>query len=369
MDEFAQTRELDNLFDDDFTPLIETTGQRPRPQDHQPQPRPRGSNSQPEPTPNNALVSEDQTTANTTTTTSNEQNTASRPISAVRGDRSATGGINKPKLTETELSARLAAVKLNNARREEAHRLAEADEASFQEREAQASQKRREEGVARKAMEGEREKNRMRKLSARGGREWDEGKEEHDSSSPRASHYRRGAHGGVTSGGRNNDGYEDDRQGNRDRDREEMGRGFNSRGGGRGRGDRYRGERGSGRGGYRGRGSHHADEREPQARSFHHSTAPGPNNETEFPALPFTNPPLGSLTRSKQSHHPRTPSPSPGPNERSTTATTPGAATTSLENPANPNNSWQNHPEPFSPVAEKESWSDQVETQTPASGW
>lgn len=88
------------------------------------------------------------------------------------------------------------AAKLNNARREEAHRLAEADEASFQKREMQALVKRREEGAARRYMDTEREKNRMRKLGAQGGREWDEGKETQEAGNGRGngSFYRRGVH-------------------------------------------------------------------------------------------------------------------------------------------------------------------------------
>ena len=105
--------------------------------------------------------------------------------------------MQKPKLTESELSARLAAARLNNAKREEAHRLAEADEASFQHREAQAREKRREEGLARRVMEGERERNRLRKLGARGGREWDEGKAPEEE---KARGARRGMYGGVVGG-------------------------------------------------------------------------------------------------------------------------------------------------------------------------
>lgn len=194
MDEFAQTRQPDNLFDDDFTPIsVEPAVQEAAPRRSHTLGRnsnPSSSNSRPMAKP---ADSEE---------VSKPPNTepASR---AVRGDRSATGGITKPKLTEEELSARLEAVKLNNARREAAHRLAEADEASFQKQEAQEIQKRKELGVAREAMEKEREKNRLRKLGAQAGREWDEGKEDQPIRSPGESQYRRGVHGSIAYSGEN----------------------------------------------------------------------------------------------------------------------------------------------------------------------
>lgn len=194
MDEFAQTRQPDNLFDDDFTPIsVEPAVQEAASRRSHALGRnsnPSSSNSRPMAKPaDNEEVSKPPNTE-----------PASR---AVRGDRSATGGITKPKLTEEELSARLEAVKLNNARREAAHRLAEADEASFQKQEAQEIQKRKELGVAREAMEKEREKNRLRKLGAQAGREWDEGKEDEPIRSPGESQYRRGVHGGIAYSGGN----------------------------------------------------------------------------------------------------------------------------------------------------------------------
>lgn len=194
MDEFAQTRQPDNLFDDDFTPIsVEPAVQEAASRRNHSLGRnsnPSSSYSRPIAKPaDNEEVSKPPNTE-----------PASR---AVRGDRSATGGITKPKLTEEELSARLEAVKLNNARREAAHRLAEADEASFQKQEAQEIQKRKELGVAREAMEKEREKNRLRKLGARAGREWDEGKEDEPIRSPGESQYRRGVHGGIAYSGGN----------------------------------------------------------------------------------------------------------------------------------------------------------------------
>ena len=262
MDEFAQTRQPDNLFDDDFTPIIEPTKpplqppRAPRAQTDQKQypqrqpPPQRTTDAVPENDPNNPIVP-DQT---------------QRPATAVRGDRSATGGVNKPKLTEDELSERLAAVKLKNAKREEAHRLAEADEASFQQREAVASQKRREEGAARRAMDQEREKNRLRKLAVKGGREWDEGKEEQDLSKERGSHFRRGAYGGIP--------YRGDRGGDGDHGAEGVATGDYSQNRGRGRGGRF----GRARGGGYGRGRTEPAKAENGSQSI-------PRKE-DFPSLP-----------------------------------------------------------------------------------
>lgn len=296
MDEFAQTRGADDLFDDDFTPIAEPTTQNSEPQQQSPQrggrnaPTPRGRgyrhpsiNTKSRPTASEQNTTPSQPSQPDThpvnpsevdSTTPFQQQPSppqQRPPTAVRGDRTATGGIAKPKLTEDELSARLAAAKLNNAKRAEAHRLAEADEASFQQREAQASQKRKEEGVARRAMNAEREKNRLRKLGQQAGREWDEGKEEQEANP--ISQYRRGAHGGVAydavrgRGARN--GYQDDGH-NPVFDGRRGGQGP----GGRGRGDRARGGRG------RGEFNHGAHSRTID------TTQKAPDPEADFPALP-----------------------------------------------------------------------------------
>lgn len=296
MDEFAQTRGADDLFDDDFTPIAEPTTHTLEPQppsSHQggrnaTTPRGRGGrqssiNTKPRPAPSEQKITPSQpaqsdpspiSPSEVDQTTPSQQQAPTvqqRPPTAVRGDRTATGGIAKPKLTEDELSARLAAAKLNNAKRAEAHRLAEADEASFQQREAQASQKRKEEGAARRAMNAEREKNRLRKLGQQAGREWDEGKEEQEAS--QGSQYRRGANGGVAydaargRGARN--GYQDAGHNT----------GFEGRRGGqgpggRGRGDRVRGGRGRGEAN---QGAH--------SRSIN-TTQKAPDPEADFPALP-----------------------------------------------------------------------------------
>ncbi|KAL8637499.1 MAG: hypothetical protein Q9228_005234, partial [Teloschistes exilis] len=184
MDEFAQTRAPDDLFDDDFTPIDETSVpefvQPPQPPSQRGRlNRGRGGRGRARTSQNSqhqhSTVSQPPTTSSTNTPNTTEPITAtndgpsqptepvtstpSKATTSVRGDRSLTGGFQKPKLTEEELSARLAAAKLNSAKREEAHRVAEADEASFQQREAQASQRRQEEGRARRLMDQEREKN------------------------------------------------------------------------------------------------------------------------------------------------------------------------------------------------------------------
>ncbi|MCJ1452291.1 hypothetical protein MMC28_002633 [Mycoblastus sanguinarius] len=288
MDEFAQTRGGDDLFDDDFTPIPEPVTQTFEPWANAPQrggrngygPRGRGSKRPvdgpmqlPAQSPiSDPTISNDQAYSPPEQMTSpqNETDAPTPPPqqpkqpTAVRGDRTATGGITKPKLTEDELSARLAAAKLNNAKRAEAHRLAEADEASFQQREAQASAKRKEEGAARRVMNMERERNRLRKLGAQSGREWDEGKEELDAKQERGSQYRRGVNGGVLyQGGVGQNGYHG---GEYNPDFQERG-GYRPRG--RGGGDRGRG--GRGRGGFNPKKS---------------APAAAPNPDTDFPALP-----------------------------------------------------------------------------------
>ncbi|KAL8715866.1 MAG: hypothetical protein Q9220_000533 [cf. Caloplaca sp. 1 TL-2023] len=291
MDEFAQTRAPDDLFDDDFTPITEPVVEafvQPRPpQSHRgrgdrsrgrggraapPQQQQQQQHNTPNQPPAKPSIDPSTTTTNTATeAASTELDPAPKAPSAVRGDRSATGGNAKPKLTEEELSARLAAAKLNNARREEAHRLAEADEASFQQREAQASQRRQEEGRARRLMDQERERNRLRKLGAQGGREWDEGKEDQPVDT-RRSRYQRGAHGGTAN-------YHDGAPGGGfQADEPDLfsGRDFAPRGGrGRGGRDRGRGGRGRGRGGF-----------ENTNTKTEILQPPVPNAATDFPALP-----------------------------------------------------------------------------------
>ena len=337
MDGFAQTRGADDLFDDDFTPMtepehqiyqpVEEPSQPPAPPPQEPQPnnhfydqvprgpknasRPPGQTSRRPPKAPSTPTQPPPTTSTTTTTAPNatiESNNTDpsnqappstepsiprplRPAAAVRGDRLATGGTPKPKLTEEELTAKLAAAKLNNEKRAEAHRLAEADEASFQQREAKATERRKEEGKAKRAMDMEREKNRLRKLEAgaRGGREWDEGKEEQRRDS--RGGYRRGANGGI--GGMHvgdrfgapsaDDGVDEQYAGRGARG----GNGGRGQGRGRGRGDRVdRGRGGGGQGSGRGGGGNRVVES-----SAIHQKAPDPI--IDFPALPSGPKPSG----------------------------------------------------------------------------
>lgn len=310
MDEFAQTRSPDDLFDDEFTPVAETIPETIQHSDPQPQhaaynayaPRGRGQgrgqpsyrevthqSARQEPTshksvsqPTNEATTQGTSSADPSAVTPGETDPAStaqqppqqpRPPTAVRGDRTATGGITKPKLTEEELSERMAAVKLNNAKRAEAHRLAEADEASFQQREERASQKRKEEGAARRVMNMEREKNRVRKLGAQAGREWDEGKAEENFSQQRGSQFKRGAHGAVGSRGR----FPRGRYGDGASEQE-----LDEKGGGHPREIRSRG--GRGRGG-RGRGGFAPQKNIEQC---------VPDPQKDFPALPMTSKPTTS---------------------------------------------------------------------------
>lgn len=363
MEEFAQTRGLDSLFEDDFTPLterVDRTTQKStklRPQGNNQANHPRGQeNSRP-----NA--------ANQVEEADSQKNKASlgpKPSAAVRGDRSATGGINKPKLTETELSKRLEAAKVNSARREEAHRLAEADEASFQKREAQASQKRTQEGVTRRAMEGEREKNRLRKLGARAGREWDEGKDEEQVSSPRESQYRRGAHGGVAyrDGGRQQGGSTE----HEPRYQEETERGYFGHRGGRGKGDRGRGDRSRGdrgrapRGG-RGRGSGFEGGKGIQnVYPNNQTTPPNLRADSEFPSLSTSRPGPKPGPRSKESKGPLQQPLASSQNDiaSSSSKTEEDRVAMMVES--------KDAGVVSSPVVETESWADQVEANKGASG-
>ena len=169
---------------------------------------------------------------------------------AVRGDRSRTGGLQQTKLTEDELTARMHAIKLKNVNLEAAHARAEADQASFHAREAEAQEKRKQERQNRQQMMGEREKNRLRKLKAVGGREWDVEKgsdhaAEHEQDG--RSQFRRGAYGGVVSN-RSSGGERADEDTAELAEQAQARPGFREGGRGRGRG-RGRGEADGGRGG------------------------------------------------------------------------------------------------------------------------
>lgn len=175
----------------------------------------------------------------------------------------------------------MAAAKLNAAKVAAAHARAEADQASFLEREKLAAERRRQEFQNRRVMDNERERNRQRKLDALKGREWDVQKREEDYN-PRGggSQFRRGMHGGVSGYVRRN--YDDVRSNDE--------ASFNNNHGHyRGRGRRGRG--GRGRGGPRGpRGDHLAPNGTPNepatASPKSQTSVPVIDNETEFPALP-----------------------------------------------------------------------------------
>ncbi|OGM45237.1 hypothetical protein ABOM_005845 [Aspergillus bombycis] len=198
-------------------------------------------------------------------------------VPAVRGDRSATGGIKKPKLTEEELSQRIAAAKENAARKAAAHARAEADQASFLEREKVAEEKRRQERQHRRVMDNERERNRQRKLQALGGREWDSQKQEEDYN-PRGGRggYRRGMHGGVS-------GYARRDFGDSQPDEETNNHHHNSP---RGRGRGGRGGRGRGRGPRPDIPPSEGATNEPISTEQKPAPTPVINNEAEFPSLP-----------------------------------------------------------------------------------
>lgn len=225
---------------------------------------------------------------------------ASRPA-AVRGDRTGTGGIKKPKLTEDELTAKLSAAKERSQNLSAAHARAQADAASFEERERVAQKQRAKEVVNRKQMDTERQKNAARKAAAMGGREWDENKNEED--------FRmQGGRGGSRRRGgqmRTMNGTTADRS---DPSLDDLSQYQWHEGRGRGRGDRGRG-RGTPRGG---RGEARGGAKQTSAKA-----------EGDFPALPMAT----KMQPEKQL---------PRPNAGRTSS------------------------EVFSPVGEKTSWADQV---------
>ncbi|KAH4209735.1 hypothetical protein HBI95_080040 [Parastagonospora nodorum] len=105
-----------------------------------------------------------------------------KPTHSVRGDRTLTGGPARTRLTEAQLSAKLASMRSKNEALQTAHARAEADLANFEAREAVLkkkdverkkvlAEKQKAERQNRQQMMGEREKNRLRKLNAQGGEE------------------------------------------------------------------------------------------------------------------------------------------------------------------------------------------------------
>ncbi|KAI9757190.1 MAG: hypothetical protein M1815_001800 [Lichina confinis] len=225
MDEFAQTRPQDDLFDDELVPVA---SQQPYVSKHAPgadagrnrggegaatggrQPGRRAKRGEQERAVGRKTT---EVTVDKKATTSGDMPKSStgesrlapdvarnmtKPV-AVSGDRSGTGGVKPKRLTEQELAARLEKARLRSAAREEAHRRAEADEASFKEREQIEATKRHEERANRREMDVERERNRARKLKTLHGREWDANKNETDytaSYTERGTRYTRGGHSG-----------------------------------------------------------------------------------------------------------------------------------------------------------------------------
>lgn len=292
-EESMQTRAPENLFDDDFTPVEEPVVEQTPPQISQDRggrgqgrgrsrgrggpPRGRGNATLPQEPHSSAAPSNEPPVApmgglgesRHAPPSQTESKPAPRP-NAVRGDRLATGGMRKPKLTDEELAEKMNRISLKNASLEAAHARAEADAASFAQREDEASKRRKEERKDRQQMMGEREKNRLRKLKAQEGREWDVEKKEEDFTGRGGRGFTRGAHGGVagtrTDGGER-EGFGGDREDYTD-GREYIYR--ENRGRGRGRG----GERGRGQG--RGRGGLTDGQARPQA----------PPKANDFPDLP-----------------------------------------------------------------------------------
>ncbi len=227
---------------------------------------PKASDGEPESASEPALGPEDQDMPSLAPTT--EPSPPARPP-AVRGDRTATGGIKKPKLTEEELTAKLAAAKTRSENRSAAHARAEADAASFNERERAVAEKRVKDAANRKVMEGEREKNRARKMAVMGGREWDAEKNEEDfkmaSRDRGRGNYPRGPNGRAQAS--HEDVANDDLSQYQWKD---------DRGGGRGRGKRA--GRGSERGAVGGRAGRRNDA----------AGQPDITADVDFPSLPAT---------------------------------------------------------------------------------
>ncbi|THC95923.1 hypothetical protein EYZ11_004609 [Aspergillus tanneri] len=345
VEEFAQTRGGDDLFDDEIIPVsaevhaqpeVQVTEETVAPVDSDPQParvdtpsrvrggdrrgrgrgrgrgrrgsqnssqrrsdgaqRPKSADTAPQ-LENKGLESSIHNPANDNADQSNHDDHATsdtKPsvgadapkVPAVRGDRSATGGLKKPKLTEEELSRRIAAAKENAAKKAAAHARAEADQASFLEREKVAEVKRQQERQNRRVMDSERERNRQRKLQALNGREWDMQKQD-DMDSPRGARGRfRGMHGGVSGyarrdfGGLPADDEMADNAPHYDSNNHYRGRGRSGRGG-RGRGN-GRGPR-AGDPTVGGASDHSATTEQKPA-----PTPPVINDEADFPALPIS---------------------------------------------------------------------------------
>lgn len=314
------------MFDDDFTPLEQSEPPVPVEPEYEPEPDPttlqsstfanprgqsiprgprRGGAPKRNPAPPREQPAEP--TDAPTEDGAAQQPRPERREAAVRGDRSGTGGPKREKLTEEELSAKLDAMKLKNATLMEKHARSQADEESFYAREAQAAVKRKEERQNRQQMMGERERNRLRKLQAQGGREWDMEKNEKEFASQDGRKARRGAFGGV--------GGEKTASSPPPPDAEDSS-------------DRRGGFRGRGRG--RGRGAFNRDDRPQPQRSTKQQKETAPPTSADFPELP-------AAVKSAAGSEPSAPKTLEFPGKKKTEGTV------------------------VSPVAEKQSWADQME--------
>ncbi|KAM0723723.1 hypothetical protein Q7P37_000713 [Cladosporium fusiforme] len=208
--ESMQTRAPDDLFGDEFTPVEQPVVEKPadepviaeQPVVEQPKPQPvsqpvkhnqegtrgkgrgRGRGGRKDPQGQSSQAQTEPKSEEAQAPENAPTGPKKETIASVRGDRRGTGGVRKPKLSETELAEKMAQIQIKNASLTAAHARAEADAASFAEREQQAKakseQRAKEERRDRQQMMGERERNRLRKLKALEGREWDMEKNEDD---------------------------------------------------------------------------------------------------------------------------------------------------------------------------------------------
>jgi hypothetical protein len=314
-DDFAQSREPDDLFSDEIEPSEteaandsityrpssdnnpESTPSLTQPDLPSPPPNrgshrggrrgaPNGhsSRTQSETVTQKALGPWQQDVPKSTTPQSKPTGGDESRVTSVRGDRSATGPAKPAKKTEAELTELMKVMQLKNAAKTEAYARAEQDQASFLQREKQAAMKMLEERKAIREQDMERAKNRERKIRAQGGREWDSDKQESDivdRGRGSSSRYSRGVHGGIANSGRGGSGLAESRYAG-DNGVEEAphgGRGIRA-GRGRGRAD-HQGRRGDVSRGGRGARARGTSLNNPNA------TAPKSTlKESDFPALP-----------------------------------------------------------------------------------
>jgi hypothetical protein len=242
---------------------------------------------------------------------------------------------------------------LKNKALTEAHEKAQADQEAFDTREKLAAERRKEERINRQAMMGEREKNRMRKLQALGGREWDAEKNE-DDFKDEGRRARRGAHGGIT-GSRHSMPMKGEAEG----EMPEIGEGGQRSGYGSLRGGRGRGSRGG-----RGRGDYH------QFISQKHDKAQTVPTAADFPNLPAATP------LPKSDDRPSAPKDLEFPNKKKTTTVADGGtAPRKIDTTASTDgkkDDAESRPKldkqtsfGFSPATEKRSWADQMDATSP----